>query len=90
MKLFGRVDANHREIVKALRDAGCSVKSLGSVGGGCPDLLVGRLGKNYLLECKSGPKGKFTTDQQAFQVIWRGQWARVNNSIEALEVVGVL
>jgi hypothetical protein len=35
-----KVDANHGEIVKALRSAGCGVLDLSAVGNGCPDLLV--------------------------------------------------
>ena len=36
-----RVDQNHVEIVKALRDHGAFVVSLATVGKGVPDLLVG-------------------------------------------------
>lgn len=36
-----RVDANHSQIVKALRQCGVSVLSLAPVGHGCPDLLIG-------------------------------------------------
>ena len=36
------IDANQPEIVKALRDAACSVEPLHDVGRGVPDLLVGR------------------------------------------------
>ena len=44
-----KIDANQNEIVDALRKAGCSVQILSSVGKGCPDILVGRGGRNYLL-----------------------------------------
>lgn len=39
-----RVDANHLDIVRALRDVGTSVCSLASVGHGVPDLLIGMSG----------------------------------------------
>src|SRR5580700_7594734 len=45
-----RIDANHVEIVKALRQAGASVQSLAGVGKGCPDLLVARAGQMWLIE----------------------------------------
>lgn len=35
-----KVDANQREIVQALQQAGCWVLDLSAVGEGCPDLLV--------------------------------------------------
>jgi len=35
-----KVDANHREIAMALKDAHGKVLSLAAVGNGCPDLLV--------------------------------------------------
>lgn len=90
MKQFGRTDANQTEIVKALRQAGCAVFITSAVGHGFPDLAVSRAGQTWLMECKRGPNKKLTPDQETFRCIWRGNWARVNNSIEALEVVGVL
>ena len=42
MRRAGKIDANQPEIVAALRDAGCSVLSLAQLGGGVPDLLIGR------------------------------------------------
>lgn len=53
MRLKARTDANHSEVVKALRNAGCSVQSLAATGRGVPDLLVGRDGKNLLMESKT-------------------------------------
>jgi len=51
-----RKDDNQDEIVGALWDIGASVQRLQSVKGGCPDLLVGYHGVNYLLEVKDGSK----------------------------------
>ena len=57
MRLVRR-DANHGEITDALQRAGCSVWDAAHVGGGFPDLVVGRIvaGKRrtYLLEVKDG------------------------------------
>lgn len=41
MRRDSRIDVNQPEIVKALKDAGCSIQHLHFVGGGCPDILVG-------------------------------------------------
>jgi len=85
-----RIDANQPEIVAALRSAGCTVRSLAGVGMGCPDLLVGRNGQNYLLEVKSGRgRGKLTPLEDAFHSHWRGQVAIVRSAEEALKVVGL-
>lgn len=86
MMRAARVDANQKAIVDALRACGCSVYVLG-----LPlDLLVGRQGKNYLLEIKTGPKARLTEFQQDFRATWQGQWARVNTIDEAFKVVGLL
>lgn len=72
-----RVDANQKEIVKALRDCGASVFILSDVGMGCPDLLIGKHGFNYLGEVKDGkkpPSGRRLTEhEQKFFNTWQGQ-----------------
>jgi len=81
-----RRDQNQAVIVAALRDAGATVTILAGVGGGCPDLLVGWRGQNYLLEVKN-PAGRgdlLTEAEQHFKVIWRGQLAIVHDIDEAL------
>ena len=90
MSKWSRSDGNQAEIVRELRAHGVSVFITNAVGRGFPDLVAGYRGRNFLLECKRSPKGKLSQDQETFRAIWTGQWARVNNSIEALEVVGVL
>jgi Holliday junction resolvase len=78
MRTRGRVDANQPEIVKALRDIGCSVAIISNVGGGVPDLLVGRNGCNILLEIKDGTRKPseraLSDDEQTFMESWRGQY----------------
>lgn len=66
-----RVDKNQTEIVKVLKQLGCSVLSLADKGHGCPDLLVGYKAQNYLVEVK-GKKGKLTEDQETFFQSWKG------------------
>jgi len=82
----GRVDANQLEIVSALRSAGAMVSHLHNVGDGCPDLLVGFRGRNFLLEVKTG-SGKLNRTQQDWHLLWKGQVAVVRDSIEALSVI---
>lgn len=88
MRRAARTDANQVEIVDALRRAGCSVQVLSSVGAGCPDLLVGRAGRNKLMECKDGDKPpserRLTPDQEKWHAEWRGEVDVVKSAEEAL------
>jgi len=86
-----RVDDNQREIVNALRDIGASVLSLATIGGGCPDLVVGYRGTNYLLEVKDGGKSpskrKLTKDEENFINNWRGRVAVVYSIDDAIGAI---
>lgn len=77
MRRAAKVDANHGDIVKALRNYGASVQSLATVGSGVPDLLVGVDGRNVLLEVKDGSlvpsRRKLTPDEFAWHQSWRGE-----------------
>lgn len=88
-----RVDANQQEIVAALRAAGCTVVSLATVGGGVPDLLVGRGGQNYLLEVKRPGRGRHDPEhadkQLSWHAGWRGQVALVYTREAAMRAVGL-
>jgi hypothetical protein len=92
MRRDGRVDANQSDIDRALRAVGASVQPLSSVGGGCPDRLVGFRGVNYLLEIKDGSKPpskrKLTPDQVVWHGTWQGQKAVVKSVDEALQAIG--
>jgi hypothetical protein len=76
MRRRARTDANQAEIVNALRQAGAFVQSLAEIGDGCPDLLVSRAGKTYLLEVKDHAqppsKRQLTDDQMRWHGAWRG------------------
>jgi Holliday junction resolvase len=91
MRRVARVDSNHAEIVKALRQYGCSVQSLAAVGQGCPDLAVGRRLCNLLLEVKDGSKPpsstRLTTEEINWHASWRGLVVTVYTVEEALEYV---
>ena len=93
MRRAAKIDANHSEIVAALRAVGCTVQSLASAGKGVPDLLVGTGGENVLMEVKDGsliPSArKLTPDQIAWHGSWRGRVFVVNTIAEALAAVGI-
>ncbi len=94
MRRDARVDDNHAEIVRVLRECGMTVESLAAVGGGVPDLLVGWHGRNWLLEVKDGRKVPsarlLTPDQQEWHERWRGQRAVVESPEQALRVLGAI
>jgi Holliday junction resolvase len=87
---YRKVDSNQRIIVSVLRTAGASVISLASVGKGCPDLLVGFRGLNFLIEIKN-PEGKdwITPLEQNFLDGWRGQVVVARTIDDALNLLGI-
>lgn len=90
MRYRGKVDANQREIVKALRQVGASVTSLADLGDGCPDLLVGFRGKTVLIEVKSGPKDNLTEQEIDWHAKWQGgALCVVRSTAEALGAIGL-
>ena|SRR5580765_1267170 len=91
MRLRARTDRNQTEIVKALRQLGCSVRVISALGKGVPDLLCGRQCRNFLLEVKDGRKPfsgrQLTPDEQRFKDEWAGQYAIVESVEDAVEYV---
>ena len=93
-----RVDENQSEIIDALRKAGCDVIDTSDVGGGFPDIVVGRggeLGKGngytYLIEIKNPKaKGKLNKLQEEFFEWWQGQVDVAFTIDDALRIVGLL
>ena len=89
-----RVDANHAEIVRALRAMGCSVLSLAKVGDQAPDIAVGYRGRTYLLEIKDGSlpasKCKLRPGQRAWHEAWRGHVSLVTSWQEAVDLIQLL
>jgi len=85
-----RTDANQTEICAALRKVGATVQDLSRVGGGCPDLLVGYRGENYLMEVKV-KTGRLRQSQIEFQKTWDGDDVFVVRSVDdALIAVGAM
>ena len=88
-----RTDSNQSTIVGALRRAGASVQSLAALGKGCPDLLIGFQGRNYLAEVKDGSKRpsarKLTDDEARWLAGWAGQAAVIETALDALALIGI-
>ncbi len=83
-----RKDANHTEIVNALRKAGFSVIDLSTVGHGVPDLLVSKKWWAVLCELKT-KEGHVSKRQQE----WHSEWAGIpvlvlNDTEQAVNIVG--
>jgi hypothetical protein len=88
---YARIDTNHKEIVKALRDAGATVVSLAAMKHGVPDLLVGYAGETLLMEIKRDSKARFTTDQLDFMSKWKGgAVSRVDSVDAAIRALGII
>jgi hypothetical protein len=93
MRRTPRTDANQAAIVSALRAVGASVQVLAAVGGGCPDLLVGHRGVNYVVEVKDGRKPlsarRLTPAQERWHREWRGRACVVASVEQALAAIGI-
>ena len=78
-KYAKRVDANHTQVVEALRSAGCVVDDLSAIGGGVPDLLVGYMRRGerlfWLCEIKDGKKPKSDQKLTDAQIHWHEKYA---------------
>lgn len=86
-----RVDGNHAEIVKALRQAGIGATSTASVGNGFPDIVASFRTVTVLLEVKDGDKPPskqaLTADEKRFHDNWPGEIHIVNSSEAAVLAV---
>lgn len=90
MRRRARVDANHGQIVQALRSCGWTVIDTSRVGSGFPDLLAVRGGRLELIEVKDGAKAlsrqKATKAEMHLFDLLLGAGVRVRyvNSIEQI------
>ena len=80
-----KVDSNQAEIVKALRQMGCTVECLHAVGSGVPDLLVGLNGMNLLLEVKDGSKARSQQKLTIDQILWHDEWGGQVQIVKSVE-----
>lgn len=94
MRIRARTDANQTQIVAALRGVGATVQHMHQLGKGCPDLLIGFRGVNYVMEIKDGDKPlsaqRLTPDEQAWVFGWGGAVDVVNSVDDALDRIGAV
>lgn len=83
-----QTDILRAEIVEALREVGATVVSLYKVGG-CPELLVGFRGTNYLLNVTT-PTGHVAAIRWLWGETWTGQVVVVRSVDEALRAIGAI
>jgi len=87
-----KVDANHADIVKALRSAGALALSLTSCGNGVCDVLIAFNGRMTLAEIKDGKKPlskqMLTPMQENFFREWDGYCVILRSVEDALRLLG--
>jgi hypothetical protein len=87
-----KVDANHADVVTALRDLGYSVTSTAPVGNGFPDVAVGFRDDRgepmtVLLEIKASPKHKLNRLEQEWFSAWTGAAYVVTSPKDAVQLI---
>jgi hypothetical protein len=91
MRRAAKKDHNHNELSDAFKSFGCSVADTSRLGNDFPDMIIGLLGINVLIEIKrddvSPSKSKLTDGQFKFLHEWRGWTAVVRNVDDALRIV---
>ncbi len=91
MAYLKKVDSNQVAIVSTLRAIGATVQHLHTVGKGCPDILAGYRGFNYLIEIKDGDKvpskRKLTADEALWHDLWRGQVDIAETEDAAIKII---
>lgn len=88
-----KIDNNQNLIVKQLRRCGVSVAITSMLGKGFPDLIIGRAGRNYLIELKDGNKSasrkQLTPDEKEFFDTWNGQVNKAESFDEIALIIGL-
>ena len=95
MKYGAKKDANHHEVVDALRKAGASIVDMSHVGKGFPDLIVGFQSKTILMEIKNPKTSYGKKGLNKNQVKWKEQWlggayCTVDSPEAALQMIGMM
>lgn len=85
-KLPHKKDANHNAIADAFTSVGASVSDTSALGGDFPDMVVGLVGVNILVEVKTAD-GKLEPGQERFRDEWRGWYEVVRSPEEAIALV---
>lgn len=93
MRRAAKIDRNQPEIVEVLRKVGASVQPIHVIGKGCPDILVGFRGVNYVFEIKDGAlfpsERKLTSDEEDWFKKWNGDVRVVETVEDVLVALGI-
>jgi len=85
-----RTDANQNAIVSMFRQLGWSVAITSALGGGFPDIVIGKNRISMIIEIKDGDKPpsarKLTEAEQKFKDVWRGQYDIVETMDDVLRI----
>ena len=73
-KYGAKKDANHADVVSALKGAGASVIDTSHIGCGFPDLIVGYAGGTMLMEIKNPKTSYGKRGLNKNQQIWKDGW----------------
>jgi len=91
MRRAARIDGNQNQVVKELRQMGCSVAISSAIGKGFPDIVVGYNGRNYLLELKDPAQPpsarKLTPDEKVWHDKSRGSVHIILTAQEAMDMM---
>lgn len=93
MRRAARIDTNQPEIVKGLRDRGCVVAHLHTIGRGVPDICVGFGGRNYLFEIKDPTRPlsqrMLTSDEKIWHKMWneKGRVDIIESVEQAMDII---
>ena len=96
MRRAAKVDLNHSQMVRDIRDCGYPVLDLAGVGGGCPDIAIPAQGIWHMVEIKQpgrrGKKNEFTPAQIKFHAMY-GHYADIHIAYtldDALRAIGAI
>jgi len=88
MRKRARKDMNQDEIVSTFRYLGFTVAITSALGGGFPDIVIAKYGRNWLVEIKNGDlppsERQLTEDEKAFHDKWEGEIFIINSMDEAV------
>jgi len=93
MRRAARIDTNQPEIVNGLRERGCVVAHLHTIGKGVPDICVGFGGRNYLFEIKDPRRPlsqrRLTPDEKIWHKTWneKGRADIIETIEQAMEIM---
>jgi hypothetical protein len=94
VRKYAKKDDNHNRIAEVFEINGATVLDMSPLGDGAPDMAIGFLGHNILIEAKNGslPKSKqqLTDDEEKFHAAWRGTIVIIHNELEAQQLMSTM